>query len=166
MQEFLNVGQIINTHGVKGEVKVLPLTDDIKRFRKLKTVLIDNVERNIVWCKLQNDKVILKIEGIETMDEAMKYRTKYLKIHRDQAVKLPEDTYFIADLKQCVIYDTNGEKIGPMYNVIKTGSNDVYWVKDGAKEVLIPAMKDFVTDIDIENKKITIRPVKEWNYED
>ncbi|WP_035290660.1 ribosome maturation factor RimM [Clostridium sp. KNHs214] len=161
MEEYFNIGQIINTHGVHGELKILPLTDDINRFKSLKHVLIDDIERTILGVKFQKDKVILKLDGINSMDDAMKYRGKYLKINRKDAVPLEEDTYFISDLVKCEVFDTKGNKIGKIYEVIKTGSNDVYWVK-GEKEVLVPALRDIVREIDINNFKITIRPVEEW----
>lgn len=161
MEEYFNIGQIINTHGVHGELKILPLTDDINRFKSLKHVLIDDIERTILGVKFQKDKVILKLDGINSMDDAMKYRGKYLKINRKDAVPLEEDTYFISDLVKCGVFDTKGNKIGKIYEVIKTGSNDVYWVK-GEKEVLVPALRDIVREIDINNFKITIRPVEEW----
>ncbi|WP_138206668.1 ribosome maturation factor RimM [Haloimpatiens lingqiaonensis] len=161
MADYFNIGQVINTHGVHGELKILPLTDDITRFKTLKYVLIDDMEKNILGVKFQKDKVILKVEGINSMDEAMKYRGKYIKINRKDAVPLEENTYFIADLVKCEVFDTNGEKIGKVYEVVKTGSNDVYWIK-GEKEVLVPALKDIVKEVDIDNFKITIRPVEEW----
>lgn len=161
MKEFLKVGQITNTHGVKGELKVYPLTDDIKRFRKLKTVLIDNEERKIVWCKPQTDKVIMKIEGVETMEQATALKSKYLFIKREDAVKLPENSYFVADLIGCSVYDENGVELGRLDDVIFTGSNDVYWVK-GKEEILVPALKDIVVKVDIDEKKIIIKPLETW----
>lgn len=165
MKEELTIGQIINTHGVKGELKVHPLTDDINRFKKLKYVQIDEIERKVVWVKTQNDKVILKLEGIESIEEAEKLKTKYLKVKRENAVKLPEGRYFVVDIIGCKVVDTNGKLIGEIKEVIFTGSNDVYWVK-GEKEVLVPVIESVVKDINIENSTITIEPVEVWNYED
>ncbi|MBB6696151.1 ribosome maturation factor RimM [Clostridium algidicarnis] len=165
MEDYLSVGQISKPHGIKGEVKVIPLTDDIKRFRKLKKVYIDGNEKVIVWCKMQVDRVILKIEGIDTMEGAESLRNKYIQVKREEAVRLPKDSYFIADLLSCTVYDTSENKIGKVYDVIKTGSNDVYWIKD-EKEILIPALKDIVLDVDIDSHKIIIRPIKEWQDED
>lgn len=161
MKQFLAVGQIINTHGVNGELKVLPLTDDIRRFRKLDTVIIDGVEKKVVWCKLQVDKVILKLEGIDSIEEAHKYFSKYVEVKREDAVELPESTYFVADLMGCTVYDSNGQNLGVIFDVLHTGSNDVYWIKEG-NELLIPALKDIVIEVDIENKKMVIKPVDSW----
>jgi 16S rRNA processing protein RimM len=165
LEQFLNVGQIVNTHGVKGEVKVFPLTDDPMRFKKLKKVIIDNKEVQILSYKFQKDRVILKLEGVDTMDDAIRLKGKYLKVSREDAVKLPKDTYFIADLIGCSVFDTDETPLGEVYDVIKTGSNDVYWVK-GIKELLIPVLKEIVLDINVEDKKIVIKPVKEWQDED
>jgi 16S rRNA processing protein RimM len=161
MEQFITVGQIINTHGIKGELKIYPLTDDLRRFRKLQKIYIDGIEKNIVWCKLQADKVILKIEGIDSIDEAIKYKEKCLQVSREDAVKLPEDSYFIADIIGCSVLDENGTEYGTVSDVIKTGSNDVYWIKEG-KELLIPALKDVIINMDVENKKIVIKPVETW----
>jgi 16S rRNA processing protein RimM len=164
MKHFITIGQIINTHGVNGELKVYPLTDDIKRFRKLKKIYVDGIEKDIVWCKIQVDRVILKIEGVDSIDEATNYKEKYLEVSIDDAIKLPEGRYFVADIIGCMVEDENGEKLGKVYDVIHTRNNDVYWIKEG-KQLLIPVLKDIVLNIDIENKKIIIKPVKIWQYE-
>ncbi len=161
MEQFMTVGQIINTHGIKGELKIYPLTDDLRRFRKLHKIYIDGIEKNITWCKLQADKVILKIEGIDSIEEAIKYKEKYLQVSREDAIKLPEGSYFVADIIGCVVVDENGTEYGKIADVIKTGSNDVYWIKEG-KELLIPALKNIVINMDIENKKVIIKPVETW----
>lgn len=165
MKDLVTIGQIINTHGVKGEIKVFPLTDDMKRFRKLKTVIVDGQEIEVIWCKLQTDKVILKLNGIDTMDAAEKYKTKYIKVKREDAVKLPKGRYFVVDIVGCKVVDENNKEIGNVSEVIFTGSNEVYWIK-GTKDILIPALEDIVLNIDIDNKIITIKPLEVWNYED
>lgn len=161
MQDLITIGQIINTHGLNGELKVFPLTDDIRRFRKLEKVLVDGVEMKVVWCKLQTNKVILKLEGIDSVEQAQKYFKKYLEVRREDAVKLEEGSYFIADLVGCTVFDTDGNNLGVVYDVLKTGSNDVYWIKEG-KELLIPALKDIVLEVDVVNQRIVIKPVDTW----
>ncbi len=165
MKDILRVGKIVNTHGLKGEVKVIPLTDDPKRYNDLEFIIIDGVERKIQGCKYQKDRVIVKIEGINSIEEAEKYKNKYMEIPREYAVPLEEDTYYIADIIGCNVFDTNGKDLGEVYDVIQTKNNDVYWIRK-PKELLIPVLLDIVTDIDVENKKITIRPVGEWQDED
>jgi len=163
MKDIMTIGQIINVFGVKGELKIYPLTDDVKRFRKLERVYVENQEKKIVWCKFLNDLVILKIEGIDTIEEGMKYKDKYLEIPRDEAVKLSEGEYFITDLIGCTAIDENGFTFGPISDVIQTGSNDVYWVK-GKNEILIPAIKDVVLKIDMEKREIIIRSQESWQW--
>ncbi|GFZ29656.1 ribosome maturation factor RimM [Clostridium zeae] len=165
MNEFFNVGQIVNTHGVKGEVKVYPLTDDVNRFDDLKEVLIDDKKAEVEWVKYQKDRVIVKIKGIDTMNDAEKLKQKYIRVTRENAVELPEDTYFISDLIGCNVSDTDGFNYGDVYDVIQTGSNDVYWVK-GNKEILVPVLKEIVLDINIGEKKIIIKPSGVWQDED
>ncbi|MTK13399.1 MAG: 16S rRNA processing protein RimM, partial [Clostridiaceae bacterium] len=160
-KQFITVGQIINTHGLNGEVKVYPLTDDIKRFRKLKKIYINEVERQVVWCKLQADKAILKIEGIDSIEDAVKYKEKYIEVAREDAIKLPKGRYFVTDIIGCTVVDENGVDYGKIYDVIHTKNNDVYWIKEG-KELLIPVLKEIVVNIDVENQKITIKPVETW----
>lgn len=165
MKEFLRIGKIVNTHGLKGEVKVIPLTDDPKRYNDLEFVLIDGIERKIKGCKFQKDRVIVKIEGIDIIEEAEKYKNKYMEIPREYGVTLEEDTYYIADIIGCSVYDTEGKSLGNIYDVIQTKNNDVYWIRE-PKELLIPVLLNIVTDIDVENKRITIKPVGEWQDED
>lgn len=165
MKDFLNVGQIINTHGVRGEVKVFPLTDDMYRFDDLQVVYIGDKAYEIENVKYLKDKVVLKLEGINSIEEAEKYKQKYLKISREDAIELPEDSYFITDILGCTVVDTEGFEYGEVKEVIQTGSNDVYWVK-GNKEILVPVLKDIVLDIDVVNKKITMKPSGEWQDED
>ncbi len=165
MKDILRVGKIVNTHGLKGEVKVIPLTDDPKRYNDLEFVLIDGVERKIQGVKYQKDRVIVKVEGINSIEEAEKYKNKYMEIPREYAVPLEEDSYYIADIIGCTVYDTDGKDLGKIFDVIQTKNNDVYWIKK-PKELLIPVLLEIVTDIDVENKKITIKPVGEWQDED
>lgn len=161
MDDFISIGQIINIHGVKGEIKVYPLTDNIKRFRKLEKIYVDGKQINVVWCKLQPSTVIMKLENIDSVEEALKYKNKYITVERKDAVKLPEGRYFVTDIIGCMVYDTSNTPIGKINEIIFTGSNDVYWIK-GDKEVLIPAIKDVVVNIDVQNKKVIIKPLEVW----
>lgn len=165
MSELLKVGKIVNTHGLKGEVKVMPLTDDPRRFDELEYVLIDGKEVGVECCKYQKDRVIAKLEGVDKVEEAEKLKNKFMEIPRELAVELEEDCYFLADLKECTVFDTDGREIGEVYDIIQTKNNDVYWIRK-PKEVLIPALKDIVTDINIDDRKIIIRPIGEWMDED
>ena len=162
IKEFLVIGQVSKPHGVKGEVKVFPLTDNMDRFKDLDYVLIEDVEYKIEGCKFQADRVILKLDKINSMDEAMKLKNLKLKVKREQGIELPEDSYYIADLMDCHVYDTEETYLGKVYDVIETGSNDVYWVKNEEEEILIPAIGSVVKDVNVQDGKIIIIPVREW----
>lgn len=161
MIEYLKVGQIVNTHGIKGEVKVYPLTDDVMRFKRLKFVFVKNDETynrvDIESVKFLKDFPILKLSGINTMNDAEKYKEVYIYVDRDNAVKLPEDTYFIADLIGIDVETIEGEKVGKITSVFSTGSNDVYEIRmDDGKDILLPAIKDVVKNIDIQKRKMLV----------
>ncbi|MCM1991092.1 ribosome maturation factor RimM [Oceanirhabdus seepicola] len=161
--ETLVIGMITKAHGIRGEVKVMPLTDDLKRFKKLKTVLIDGKEVVVEGVKLQSTKAILKLEGFNKIEDTVVLRDKYISVNREEAVQLEEGEYYVADLIGCMVFDENGLQLGQIYDVISTGSNDVYWVKDDKKkDVLIPVLKEIVLSVDIASEKIIIKPIKEW----
>ena len=165
MNDLLVIGQIINTHGLRGEMKVMPLTEDMRRFDDLEFVLLKGNKLKVEGVKYFKDKVILKLEGINSIEEAEKLKRSYLEIDRENAIELEEDEYFIVDLIGCKVVDTEGFEYGKIKDVIQTPSNDVYWVQ-GNKEVLVPVLKDIVLEIDMDKKLITIRPSGEWQYED
>ncbi|MCG4578978.1 ribosome maturation factor RimM [Clostridium cochlearium] len=164
MEQFLKIGLIINTHGLKGELKINPQTDNIERFKDLKRVYINGEEKKVEGCKFLNDKVALKVEGIDNIEVANKYRNKYIEVAREDAVELPEGRYYVADVIGCNVLDEEGNHLGKVKEVIQTKNNDVYWV-EGKKELLIPVLKTIVVKIDIENKEIIIKPVKTWLLE-
>ena len=177
MSQLLKVGKIANTHGLKGEVKVIALTDNPKRFKDLEYVIIDGKNIAVEGCKFQKDRVIVKLEGIDRIEDAERpiwtglrvlaerLKNKFMEIHREDAVELEEDCYFIADLRECTVFDIEGKELGQIYDVIQTKNNDVYWIRK-PKELLIPVLKSIVTDINIDERKIIIRPVGEWMDED
>jgi len=161
MEEFLEVGKIINTHGVAGEVKVMPLTDDPKRFLELEWVYIEKngVQKryNISRVKFFKEIVIVKFEEINSMDEAESLKECFMKVDREHAVKLPEDTFFICDLIDCEVFSEDGTKLGKLCDVLQTGSNDVYVVKDEkGRELLLPALKSVVKAVDVVGRKISV----------
>ena len=165
MQEYLEVGQIVNTNGLKGLLKVNPFTDDITRFERLKTIFIEHkkelLEFEIESVRYQKKQVLLKLKGIDTIEEAEKYREDYLKINRNKEEKLPEDTYYIVDLIGLDIYTEDGELLGKLDDVFSTGSNDVYVVKNGeGKQILLPAISDVIKNIDLEQKKIVVNLIE------
>jgi 16S rRNA processing protein RimM len=161
MIEYFDVGVIANTHGIKGEVKIVPLTDNPERFSQLKSVFVDNKgdlkKYNIEYVKYFKNLVILKFKEITDMTEAEKIKGLTLKIDRKDAVKLPKDSFFICDLIGCQVREENGIDLGTVKNVLQTGSNDVYVVEDkNGKEILIPALKNVVKEVSVESKKMLV----------
>lgn len=161
MQEYFEVGQIVNTHGLKGYVKVVPFTDDIQRFEELKSVFIV-FKKELIECKIQDVKYVknmvsLKLVGIDDINDAEKYKGCYLKISRKNAKKLEKNTYFIADLIGLKVYDENEQQVGVLEDIFPTGSNDVYVVRtDEGKQILLPAISQVIKSVDIEQEKIIV----------
>lgn len=161
MEDMLRVGVISSTHGVRGEVKVYPTTDDVNRFKKLKTVVLDirpePMVLNIESVKFFKNMVILKFREFNNINEIEKYKGKDLLIRRDQAVKLGPDENFIVDLIGLQVVTDQGENFGVLKDVLKTGANDVYVIqgKDG-KEYLFPAIKQCVLQVDLEGGTVTV----------
>ncbi len=161
MEDLFQVGVISNTHGIRGEVKVFPTTDDVKRFRKLKTVLLQadtqNREMKIESVRFFKQFVILKFQGIDDMDAALLLKGKSLLVARKDAVRLSRDEYFIADLIGLEVFDESGERLGVITDVLQTGANDVYAVgmTDG-RELLLPAIKECILKIDMEKHLVRV----------
>ena len=165
MQEYFEVGQIVNTFGVKGFVKVNPFTDDITRFDELKKVYIckknEMNEVEIEEVKYHKNMVLLKLKGIDDMNEAEKLKGLYLKIHRKDAIPLPEGTYFIADLIGLKVYTDDGNLLGKVDDIYNNGSTDIYVVKDElGKQILLPGTKEVLKEINLEQEKIVVHLLK------
>lgn len=155
MEDFFQVGIITSPHGVHGEVKVYPTTDDVKRFKRLKEVILDtgkeHMDLEIESVKFVKQFAVLKFRGYDNMDEVEKFRRKSLFVPRENAVRLGKDEYFIADLMGLKVLDEKEQDIGVLREVIETGANDVYAIdlKDG-RELLLPAIKQCILAVDVE----------------
>lgn len=155
MEDILQVGIITSTHGVRGEVKVYPTTDDMRRFKRLKEVILDTGKEQMTLeiesVKFFKQFVILKFKGFDNINDVEKYRQKSLFVTRKNAVRLSRDEYFIADLMGLKVIDESEEEIGTLRDVMETGANDVYIIdmKDG-RELLLPAIKQCVLEVDVE----------------
>ncbi len=164
MIEYFKIGQIVKVQGLKGDMRVYPLTDYKERFEELDWVYIsDDTETKyeIEKVRYKGNVVILKIKGIDTINDAEKLIKKYLKIPRENARELDDDEYFISDLIGIKAYTVDGEYVGVLNDVLQTGANDVYLIKnDENKEILIPAIKKFVPELSIEDKKMIIDPIE------
>lgn len=161
MEEILQVGVITSTHGVRGEVKVFPTTDDAARFRRLKEIILDTGKEQITLeiegVKFFKQFVILKFRGIDTIEDVEKYRQKSLYVTRENAVKLKKDEYFIADLIGLEVVDEEEKPLGILKDVLETGANDVYVISlsDG-RELLLPAIKQCVLKVDLEAGRMQV----------
>ena len=161
MQKRLEVGQIVNTFGIKGEVKVVPFTDDIKRFDNLKNVYVktkkESKQYKIENVKYHKNMVLIKLEGINNVENAETLRNAFLEIDRKDAVPLEEGTYFIADLIGAEVYTDEGKLLGKVEDIFNTGSNDIYVVKDElGKQILLPGIKEVIKEVLLEQEKIIV----------
>ncbi len=157
----LEIGQIVNTFGIKGMVKVKPFTDDIRRFDELKAVYVEKngnqTEFEIEEVKYHKDMVLIKFKGIDKVEQAEMLRNSYLTVSRDSVEKLEEGRYYIVDLLGLEVYTDEQILLGTLEDIFNTGSNDIYVVKDKqGKQILLPAIQDVIKQIDIENKKIIV----------
>lgn len=159
MEDFLMVGVIANTHGVRGEVKVYPTTDDVNRFKKLKEIYMgdEKAPLHIQSVKFQKNMVILGFKEYTSLNEVEGLRNKELFVDRAHAVKLQKDEYFISDLIGIEVVTDEGKTLGEVQDVLQTGANDVYVVKttDG-KEVLLPAIKECVLNVDMNERVMSV----------
>ena len=161
MEDTLRVGVITSTHGVKGEVKVFPTTDDAGRFKQLKEVLLDTgkerIPMEIEQVKFFKNMVILKFKGFDSINDIEIYKGKDLLVTRDHAVKLGPDENFIVDLIGLKVMTDEGEELGTLTDVIQTGANDVYEVTmENKKTLLLPAIKQCILNVDLEEGKVLV----------
>lgn len=171
--DMLRVGVISSTHGIRGEVKVFPTTDDVNRFRKLKRVYLDYktkgmrgnaakecVELEITGVKFFRQFVILKFKGIDDINDIEKYKGMDLYVAREDAIPLEENEYYVSDLIGLLVVNESESEIGTLSDVLQTGANDVYVVKGNAefgnKEILIPAIRQCILNVDLKEKKMKV----------
>lgn len=162
--EYTIVGKIINTHGIRGEVKVFPLTNDIQRFDFLNYAYIGEKKIKVYVETIKHHKnlAILKFKEYSNINEIEKFKDEFIYVDEEEKVQLPEDHFFIYELIDSQVFDKEMNLIGTLTDIIQSSSNDVYVVKDkeNNKEYLIPAVKQFVLKVDIENKEIVIDPIE------
>lgn len=162
MEQFFQVGIISSTHGVHGEVKVFPTTDDVRRFKKLKTVLLmirddEYQELEIQSVKFFKQFAILKFKGYDSINDIERYKGKSLMVSRENAVKLNKDEYYIADLIGIEVIDEEDQVIGHLTDVIETGANDVYVIeRTSGEELLLPAIKQCILEVSPENNRMRV----------
>ena len=165
MEDLLKVGVITTTHGVRGEVKVFPTTDDAERFLELEYVLLDTGRElrrlDIKNVRFFKNLVILKFDGIDNINDIEKYKGKDLWIPREEAQELGEDEYYIADLQGLNVVLEDGTEFRTLRDVMETGANDVYIIDSNEHgEVLLPAIKECILDVDLEKNTMTVHLMK------
>ena len=159
MQKRFEVGQIVNTFGIKGEVKVTPFTDDINRFDSLEKVYVKTKKEeklyNIENVRYHKNMVLLKLENVNTMEDAEMLRNAFLEIDREEAIPLEKGTYFIADLIGLDVYTDEQEFLGKVEDIYNTGSNDIYVVKNElGKQKLLPGIEEVIKEVKLDDRII------------
>lgn len=160
MAGYFTVGKLVNTQGIKGEVRVIPTTDDITRFEDLEYIYIDKkgtLEKyEIQAVRYHKSFVLLKFKGIDNMTEAEALKGYDIKIDEEFALECEEDEYYIRDLYDMEVYTTDNKRLGTIKDIIFTGANDVYVIKTAGKDILIPAIKDCIIEVDTEQNKMLV----------
>jgi len=166
-KELINIGKIVNTQGHKGEVKIISLTDFPERFKDMKSALINNngQMKNLTIEGVRNHKqfIVIKFKEIPDMNHAEKLKNSFIQVKQEDLVELEKGQYYIFKLIGLSVFNEENELLGEIKDVIKTGANDVYVIKDNeGNEMLVPAIKDVVKDINLEEKKVVISPMEEY----
>lgn len=165
MTKYLEIGQVVNTFGIQGMVKVNPFTDDIKRFDKLKTIYIQNKkgikEYEVQEVKYHKNMVLVKLKGIDNPEDADLLRQSYLLVDREKEEPLEDGVYYIVDLLGLEVYTDENQLLGTVQDIFNTGSNDIYVVKDElGKQILLPGISDVIKKVDLEAKRIVVHLLK------
>ncbi len=162
MEDMFRIGVIATTHGLKGEVKVFPTTEEPARFKDLKKCYIRTKEKDIEVekksCRFFKNMVILGFQEFDTIEQVEGLRQCEIYVKREDAIPLEENEYYIADILDAEVYEENGNKLGILTDVLFTGANDVYSVRtEEGKEILIPVIPECVLEIDTEKKRVTVK---------
>lgn len=166
--DYTIIGKIINTHGIKGDLKIYPLTDSLDRFFDLEKIYIGNSKEEVIIKEVKTHKgfALLRFENLENINDVLKYKEEFIYIDEVNKIKLQENHYFISDLIGCRVLLKDGKEIGILIEVLQGGANDVYVVlSPEKKEFLIPAVTEFIKTVDIDNNLIIIDPIEgmiEW----
>ncbi len=156
--EKIVIGQIAKPQGIKGEIKITPLTEDISRFTSLKEVYLgtETRQRTVSGCRIANNSVLMYIDGILTRNDAEAARGQFISIDKENALPLSKGEYFISDIIGCKIYDQGGAYLGIVKNIIKNGAADVYEAEKDGKTFMFPYIERLQAAVDIQGKKITV----------
>jgi len=165
VDDKVTIGKIVAPHGVRGDVRVIPLTDFPERFHQLKMVYTDDgTMLTVESARFHKQFVLVKFRGIDTMNDTDVLRGKLIKVRREDVVVLPEGHYYFFDIIGLSVYTEDGNPLGEITDILQTGSNDVYVTeKPGEKPLLIPALKEVVRQIDIPGKRMIVKLQEEWD---
>lgn len=155
MEKYLKIGKIINTHGIKGEVKVEPWTDDAEFLMKFKSFLIDEKPYKLISGRVHKNFFIAALDGVRDINEATKLKNKIIMGDRED-IKLEEGQFFLQDIIGASVLDEDGKELGKLSEVLFLPSSNVYVVK-GEREILIPAVPEFIINTDVEAGVVTVR---------
>lgn len=161
--DYTAIGKIINTHGINGEVKIYPYTDDIERFSILKQAYIGDtkIKVNLSTVKYHKGLPLVKFKEYNNINDVLKFKEQIIYVDDENRVVLPKNHFFIYDLIDCQVYDMDNNYIGKLVEVMQGASNDIYVVKDdNHKEYLIPAVKEFIEEVNIDKKTVIINPIE------
>ncbi|MCC5912008.1 MAG: 16S rRNA processing protein RimM [Clostridiaceae bacterium] len=159
----LKVGKILNTHGIKGELKIGSLTDYDERFEELQWTYIEGYEEKfyINKIKYRPKDIIISLEGYTNINEVEKFKGKYLLIDETQKRDLPDDTYYVTDIIGLDVYTVKDEYLGKVVDILQAGSNEVYVIKgETGKEIMIPSVKEFIPEISLKDGKVLVDPIE------
>ncbi len=161
MEKILELGKVVNTHGIRGEIKIQPWCDDPEVFDKLEYIYIGGRRFELLRSRLHKNCVIALVEGISDINAAEELRNQIVTVEREQLGELPEGTYYIADLEGLSVRTIDGEVLGTIDEVIKTGSNDVYVLKSQSKKpILIPVIEQVVKEVNLEEGYVLVELMK------
>jgi len=165
MEKWIVVGTVFRKHGIRGEVKVFPLTDSPQRFLDFHEVVIEDPSGKrypvrIDRVRFQKDRLILHFEGKDRPEDVQPLLQSRILIHRSEALPLPEGRYYYADIIGLSVFTDKGKALGTVEDILETGSNDVYVVKNEEKEVLIPAIDEVIVNVDLENKQLIVHEME------
>ena len=159
--DILEIGKVVNTHGIRGEIKIQPWCDDPMIFDELEYIYLDGEKYKVVKTRFHKNCEIVAVEGINNINEAELLRNKIVMVPREALGELPEGTYYVADLLGLEVKTNDGKILGKIDDVIRTGSNDVYQVKcPGRKDILIPVIEEAVNEVNIDEGYVIVTLMK------
>lgn len=166
MDSLLEVGQVVNSYGIKGFLKIVPLVDTIEQFKSFKILYMQNKEElEVEEVKFSKNLVLVKVKGIDTIEDALKFKNLYLYAKRED-IKLEEGAHFIVDLIGLEVYTEEGKPLGILKEVLQPGANDVYIVENENKEqILLPVIPDVVKDINLKERKVVVKLLEGLKFE-